>query len=144
MRMALMILATAVLSSPVAAKIPGPITACPQSGGASKGPFYGVRAVEIVMPPIHPPSLIRVSGKYWLNSRSGRIRLVAARSIGINPRILLLRLDRIADPNAGGTCVPFFGEFPPKRANQVSITDWAGRRITVAVQRIHRRAARRR
>lgn len=144
MRIALMILAAAAVSSPALAKQSGPITACPQNGGASKDPFYRVRAVENVMPPTTSPRIVRVSGQYRLNSRSDRIRLVAVVPPGINPHILLLRLNRIADPDAGGACLPFFGEFPVKLANQVRITDWRGRTIGLAVQQVHLRASARR
>ena len=127
----------AVLTSAASvAKVPapGPLK-CATTGGDTKDPFYGVVAIENMMPPINKPRPIAVSGQYRLDSRSSRIALVKAVPQGTNPSILLLNLKRITDPTAGGHCLGFKQSFAAGKYMQVQIVDWGGHSITVDIQR---------
>lgn len=143
MRKAIIVVATAGLfGSSAGYAIPKgwpPPVACPQSGGATKAPFYAVTATQNVMPGPRPQNrAIRVSGHYRIQ-RGQRLRLVVAKPQGIISSTLLLRLRTGASPNVlGRTCQIFLGNFPPPRMIlRVQIVDPRGRTITVPVQRAH-------
>lgn len=136
MRKALIVFATVALSGSgqVSAMIGPPPPACPLSPGMSKAPFYFVRASANVMPGVGRQRSVAVSGRYYLGRRRGAVRLVRVEPQGINPRILMLRVERVANPAAFGSCPPFNGHYPFPGPVKIFIKDWAGKSITVPVK----------
>jgi hypothetical protein len=135
MRKALLSAAVALLGAGAAEakRLPviGPLK-CPNNGGSSNDPFYGVTAIQDMMPGPGPRKPLSVAGRYWLNLRTGRVMLLEAHH-GHNARILRLELRHA--PGGSGGCAHFSASFRPASARQVQITDWNGRRIRVNVQR---------
>ena len=133
MRKALIVLATVALfqsSGALALRVGPQPPACPQTGGITSPPFYGVRAV------LAPTERrVAVSGGYALRNRRVTVRLVEVKPQGINPRILLLRLIEVPHPSTWGDCHPFKNIFASLPLEVVRITGPHGKSITVPVHR---------